>query len=170
MNQIIILWKNIEKWMRKNAPFLVTTLNPGATPIQIKDFEQRILSGGGLSISEALSLLELKDSVVLDRLFSAANRIREKFRGKRVDLCSLTNAKSGDCSQDCSFCAQSSHSNTTTNTYPLSSAEEMLASAARAYKNKAHRFCIVTSGCFVDEEEFKEICRAIKLIKQNSTK
>ena len=85
----------------------------------IKDIEERILSGGDLTFQEALSLIEIEEKGQLERLFEAANRIRGKFRGNRVDLCSITNAKSGNCSQDCSFCAQSAHSKTEVNTYPL---------------------------------------------------
>ncbi|MFC1709047.1 biotin synthase BioB [Candidatus Omnitrophota bacterium] len=134
---------------------------------RIKAIEERILSGGELSFDEALSLLEIKDKDQLERLFIAANRIREKFRGKRVDLCSITNAKSGNCSQDCFYCAQSAHNKTEANVSPLASAEEMLECARAAFLNKAHRFCIVTSGCLVEEGELKEVCRAIRLIKKN---
>ena len=131
----------------------------------IRKIEERILQSGELSFREALSLIEIEDKKELERLFVAANRIREKFRGRRVDLCSLVNAKSGNCSQDCAFCAQSAHSSTTVSTYPLISAEEILSRATQAYFNKAHRFCIVTSGCFVEEDEFREIFKAIRLIK-----
>lgn len=131
----------------------------------IRKVEERILQGGDLSFEEALILVEIEDKKELESLFIAANRIREKFRGRKVDLCSITNAKSGNCSQDCSFCAQSAHSNTKVNVYPLISAEEILSRASQASLNKAHRFCIVTSGCFVEEDEFKEICKAIGLIK-----
>jgi len=135
--------------------------------MDIKDIEQKILAGGDLSFDEALSLIEIKEENELQTLFTAANNIREKFRGKRVDLCSITNAKSGDCSQDCSFCAQSAHNKSEANTYPLTTSLEILDQAKEAFRNKAHRFCIVTSGCLVEENEFQEICKAVRLIKNN---
>ncbi|MBL7198077.1 MAG: biotin synthase BioB [Candidatus Omnitrophica bacterium] len=133
----------------------------------INDIKKRILQGGDLTFDEAMSLIEIKDCDNLEALFMAANKIREKFRGNRVDLCSITNAKSGNCSQDCAFCAQSAHSKTEVNIYPLISAEEIVERAKEACLNKSHRFCIVTSGCFVEEREFQEICKAIRLIKEN---
>lgn len=133
----------------------------------IKDIEQRILSGGDISFNEALSLIEIEDQEQLQGLLTAANNIREKFRGKKVDLCSITNAKSGDCSQDCSFCAQSVHNKSEVNAYPLTTSQEILNQAKQAFRNKAHRFCIVTSGCFVEKGEFLEICKVIRLIKKN---
>jgi biotin synthase len=133
----------------------------------IKEIEQKILSGGEISFEEAVSLSGMADKKEIERLFAAANKIKERFRGRRVDLCSITNAKSGNCSQDCSFCAQSAHSKTEVSIYPLIPAEEMLSRAKQVFLNKAHRFCIVTSGCFVGEDDFKEICKAIRSIKNN---
>ncbi|MFH1622321.1 MAG: biotin synthase BioB [Candidatus Omnitrophota bacterium] len=130
------------------------------------DIEKRILSGRELTFAEAISLIEVNEESQLQKLFSVANKVREKFRGKRVDLCSIANAKSGDCSQDCAFCAQSAHSKTEVNTYSLISVEEIVNRAREAFNNKAHRFCIVTSGCFVEKKEFEEICRAIRSIKE----
>jgi len=134
---------------------------------KIKDIEAKILSGRDLSFDEADSLIKINEACDLQALFETANRVREKFRGDRVDLCSITNAKSGNCSQDCAFCAQSSHHNTKANTYPFVSVEEILERAKHAFDSKAHRFCIVTSGCFVDEKELQEICRVVTLIKKN---
>ena len=134
---------------------------------RIKNIQEEILEGKDITFNQALSLIEIKEREDLQSLFKAANRIREKFRGDRIDLCSIANAKSGNCSQDCAFCAQSSHHNTKGNTYPFVSVEEILGRAKHAFNSKAHRFCIVTSGCFVDEKELQEICRAVTLIKKN---
>lgn len=133
----------------------------------IKAIEERILAGGELSFDEAITLLKINEKEQLEGLFSAANKVKERFRGKRVDLCSITNAKSGNCSQDCSYCAQSAHNKTEVDVFSLAKAEDMLERAREAFNSRAHRFCIVTSGCFVEEDEFKEICRAIRLIKEN---
>ena len=98
-------------------------------------------------------------------LFTFANRIRAKFRGKKIDLCSIVNAKSGSCPEDCSFCAQSAYSKTDTSTYPLLKKEEILNAAVSARDNMARRFCIVTSGKKVSDRELDEICNIISGIK-----
>jgi biotin synthase len=134
---------------------------------KIDDIQNKVLSGKEINFEEAISLIELKERGDLQNLFIAANSVREKFRGRLVDLCSLTNAKSGNCSQDCAFCAQSSHNNTGVKVYPFISNDEILRQAKEAFLNKAHRFCIVTSGCSLDENEFSQVCQAIRLIKQN---
>jgi biotin synthase len=127
--------------------------------------EKKLLQGQDISFEQALCLAKITKYQDLLKLFMAADKVKEKFRSNRVDLCALTNAKSGACSEDCAFCAQSSHSNTEVKTYPLIHTEEILSQAEKAVANKTHRFCIVTSGCSVNEEELKEICTAIRLIK-----
>ncbi|MEK6527998.1 MAG: hypothetical protein AABZ36_03840, partial [Nitrospirota bacterium] len=66
----------------------------------------------------ALSLSELQGREVFE-LFALANSVRMNFRGNRVDLCSIINAKSGACPEDCSFCAQSANSRANIEVYSL---------------------------------------------------
>lgn len=132
---------------------------------KIKELEERILAQGVLSFDEAMYLTKIKGFNDLLFLFNAANKIREKFRPDRIDLCSITNAKSGDCLEDCAFCAQSSHHKTGVHIYPLIAVDEILKRAQQAFNNGAHRFCIVTSGCNVEGQEFDSICKAVKSVK-----
>ncbi|MDD5292121.1 MAG: biotin synthase BioB [Candidatus Omnitrophica bacterium] len=136
------------------------------TQITIQKIQDKALKGQKLTFEEALSLTGITDYEDLFKLFTAADEVREKFRSDRVDLCALTNAKSGSCPENCSFCAQSSHSSTQVKTYPLINVEEILKHADKAVASKTHRFCIVTSGCSVNDEELKEICAAIRRIKE----
>jgi biotin synthase len=99
-------------------------------------------------------------------LFALSNRIRDKFHGNKVDLCSIVNAKSGACPEDCSFCAQSAHSNTNTEVYSLLSKEEILKSAIFARKSGVKRFCIVTSGKKLSPDEIANICTVITEIRK----
>jgi biotin synthase len=100
-------------------------------------------------------------------LFAAACRIREKFRGVVVDVCSIVNAKSGACSEDCAYCAQSVHHETGAPVYPLISLEEMSEAAESAKNNGAKRFCIVTSGRGIDtDEDLETIARGIKRVRE----
>ncbi|MDD5355510.1 MAG: biotin synthase BioB, partial [Candidatus Omnitrophica bacterium] len=78
------------------------------TQITIQKIQDKALKGQKLTFEEALSLTGITDYEDLFKLFTAADEVREKFRSDRVDLCALTNAKSGSCPENCSFCAQSS--------------------------------------------------------------
>lgn len=127
----------------------------------------KILSGNNISYKEA-ERLYLNKNVPLFDLLWVANRIRESFRKNRVELCSVVNAKSGICSEDCKFCAQSSHYKTGIKSYPLLSGEEILKAAVNAKNNKATCFGIVTSGKGInDKKEISTICKAIGKIKKN---
>ncbi len=97
------------------------------------------------SPEEALILYETPLENFLD-LLSAAHRIKLRYKGKKVNLCSIVNAKSGRCAEDCKFCAQSSHYPTDISIYPLLAEEEIAASAQAAHQAGAREFSIVTSG------------------------
>jgi biotin synthase len=68
----------------------------------------RVLAGGMITRDEALRLMNLESSADIYDLMSWANRIRERFKGNKIHLCSIVNAKAGACSENCSFCSQSS--------------------------------------------------------------
>jgi len=79
-------------------------------------------------------------------LMSRALATKLARRGRSLSLCSIINAKSGQCSEDCRFCTQSVHFKTDTPVYPLKTAEEIVAAARQAQKDGATHFSIVTSG------------------------
>ncbi len=100
-------------------------------------------------------------------VFSYASEIREHFKGKKVDLCSIVNAKSGICPENCRFCAQSAHYHTDAPVYPLMRAGEIIDRARAARDWGAHFFSIVTSGTSVaSDKEWQEIYEAIEGINQ----
>jgi len=98
------------------------------------------------------------------KLADQANQVRDKYSGERLDLCTIMNAKSGHCAQDCKFCAQSARHRTGLDTYPLKSKEEIFRAALAAKKNGAQRFGIVTSGDSLSEKDFKTVLSAVKEI------
>jgi len=102
----------------------------------------------------------------LAQLISLANKERRAFVGDTIELCSIINAKSGLCSQDCKFCAQSRLHKTHIETYALKGAREILRAARRARDIGAKRFGIVTSGNTLSREELKRICQAASEIKK----
>lgn len=95
-------------------------------------------------------------------LMAAADQIRETFKGKKISLCGIVNAKSGLCTEDCSFCPQSAHYATTAPEYPLMKKENIIEAARQARMAGAHMFAIVTSGTRVNNEsEWNEIYESI---------
>jgi len=113
-----------------------------------------------MDIKEIRALLDLP----LLELVSIANKVRSEHAGVKIELCSIMNAKSGLCAEDCKFCAQSSRHKTGIATYPLKSKEEMLEMAKRAKEIGAHRFDIVTSGDKLSKKELQLIADAIAQI------
>ena len=80
-----------------------------------------------------------------------------KYVKDEVEFCSLVNARSGKCSQNCKYCAQSSHYRTDIEEYPLITNEEVIKAALEAKDNGVIRFAVVTSGKSPDEENFDKV-------------
>ncbi len=110
------------------------------------------------------SLLELP----FEELISRANRIRKDFAGDKLELCSILNAKSGLCREDCKFCAQSARHTAKISIYPLKQKDEILKAAADAEKIGAEKFGIVTSGNRLTTKEIDTLSRAISEIKNKT--
>lgn len=91
-------------------------------------------------------------------------KISSKYIKNNVEFCSLINARSGKCSQNCKYCAQSSHYRTNIESYPLVAIEEVRQAALDAKSNKVSRFAIVTSGKTPDESDFDKMIEMIKEI------
>jgi biotin synthase len=91
----------------------------------------------------------------------AASLVRTQFRGNRVKTCSIVNAKSGACSEDCKYCAQSAHHTTATAVYPLMETEAILQRVGQE-EGHSQRFGIVTSGRGLNAEDLGGVCRAVE--------
>jgi len=107
-----------------------------------KEIEEKVLKGYQVTKEDALKLFYQIEA----ELYACANSIREKFTGNKVDLCSIINGKSGRCSENCSYCAQSKHYHTGVLEYPLVSYEEVFEKAKQDEQDGIDRFSIVTSG------------------------
>ena len=112
---------------------------------------------------EALELVNLKGNELLN-LFSVANEIRNKYCGDILETCTITNAKSGKCSENCKFCAQSSWYNTNIKSYPLKNKDILKKEFELSQKNGNARFGIVASGKKMElgTDEFNTILEFIK--------
>ncbi len=93
-------------------------------------------------------------------------KISSKYVKKEIEFCSLINARSGKCSQNCKYCAQSSHYSTNIKSYPLVEIEEIRKAALDAKSRKTSRFAIVTSGKTPDESDFDKILEMIKEVNK----
>ncbi len=132
----------------------------------IDSLKQKALGGKSVSAEEALELF-IEGTGALYRMLAAASEIREHFKGKQIILCGITNAKSGRCSEDCKFCAQSSHYPTDAPSYPLKSSKTIIAEAMQAQKDGAEFFSIVTSGKQIKaKKEWADIFKAIEGIRK----
>ena len=106
---------------------------------KIHELQKKAKSGKVLSFDEAVWLIDRPDYETFELIF-AANEIKNHYKGNKVKLCSIVNARSGKCSENCMFCAQSAHHKTKVDVYPLISSGEMYKSAEAAYKTGATCF------------------------------
>jgi biotin synthase len=131
----------------------------------IQNTSDKVIAGGALAPNDALRLSAAAGSD-LYLLFAEASRIREHFKGSSASLCSIINAKSGRCPENCAFCAQSSAHTTNTPVYPLVDEEEIVRCARSAERNGARCYGIITSGTGIQPgAELETICRAVRRIK-----
>jgi biotin synthase len=129
-----------------------------------KGVRAQAMSGEGIGAEDALAVLSLPDAA-LWRLLDVTEAVRRQFRGDGVRLCSIVNAKSGLCPEDCSFCAQSSRSAAKIPKHPLLDGEEIFLAAAAAKERGAREFSIVASGLSMrSREELVRVGDAVERI------
>ncbi|QIB27737.1 biotin synthase BioB [Caloranaerobacter azorensis] len=137
----------------------------------ISKIAERILNGGQIYYYEAVEIINIdeKDIETLDVLFKGANSIREKFAGRKVDLCTIMNVKSGRCSEDCKFCAQSIYYNTGIMEYGLLDYDAILKRAKEMEHVGAHRFSLVTSGKGIKGKDFENILDIYRRLSKDTS-
>lgn len=130
----------------------------------IQEIKKRVLQGEQIGKKEALQLYEQP----LEELCGAADVIRQKFCKNRFDLCTIINGKSGRCSENCKYCAQSACYQTEIEEYPLLGTEQITEQAKYNEKQGALRYSIVTSGKALNDAEIEQICHSIRNIRQET--
>lgn len=130
----------------------------------IQTIKDRILSGGEITYQEAVSLIHEPE----EALYEAAHEITHHFLNDKFDMCSIINAKSGRCSEDCKWCAQSAHFKTDADVYALKSEDECLEHALYNEKQGIGRFSLVTSGRRISKKEMPAICKIYRHLRDNS--
>lgn len=130
---------------------------------------KKVLDGHCLTCEEAMELTTIQTSEI-PLLLGVANTVRETFTGSYIDTCQILNARSGNCSENCKFCAQSAHHPTEIETYPLMEEKDILFAAQKAEAALAYRFCVITSGCGMEgDRDFEKITAAIERIGRETT-
>ena len=123
------------------------------------------MGGEGIGEADALAVLSLPQRD-LWRLLDVTEDVRRSFKGDGVRLCSIVNAKSGLCSEDCSFCSQSRISTADVRKYPLIEEEEMVLAARDAKSRGAREFSIVSSGFAMrSRAELEKVGNAVERIR-----
>lgn len=130
----------------------------------INKIKDKIISGEKITYNEALLLIDAP----LKELLKAADEIRKHFCSNIFDVCSIINAKSGKCSENCKFCAQSAHYQTNINEYPLLDKDTIVKNALYMAEKGVLRFSIVTSGKALTDKDVEILAETIKEIKSKS--
>ncbi len=119
-----------------------------------------------LPYEDACAFAEPGDNVI--DLLMHANQIRDQYKGDRVFTCSIINAKSGRCSEDCAFCAQSAHHQTGVNVYPLLNVTDMVETALHMQDAGATKYSIVTSGFMLTDNELDIVLDTTEKIRKET--
>lgn len=132
--------------------------------LNLQTITERVIAGEKINRQEAEFLYNYPN---LDALCQAADKICRHFQPKKVDSCSIINARSGKCSEDCKWCSQSVHYSTACDSYERIDEQEAL-NAARANKEAGiQRFSLVTSGRALTDSQLEYFCNLIeKIIKE----
>lgn len=120
-----------------------------------------LADGVGITVDEAVAL---NDRYSADELADAADKVRRRWHTDEIDTCSIVNARSGRCSEDCKWCAQSRHYHTGVNEYEIISEEKALEAARMNTRHGIRRFSLVTSGRKVAPADIDSFCRIYRTI------
>jgi biotin synthase len=121
-----------------------------------------------LTKEEALEVLNLPDDK-LDKLIETAYALRLKYKGKKVSIQLLTNVRSGNCSQNCAYCAQSCESHAAIEKYKRVSDEKLYGDNDLVDEKHLARHCIGLSGISFTDAEIEDLADRIRKMKKNDT-
>src|SRR4249920_3272688 len=117
---------------------------------------------------EALQLGELEGHTAIEALVERAWQARQEHFGDSTDMCSLVNAKSGGCAEDCGFCAQSRFAEAETPLHAMMEPDQILEHARAAEAAGAHRFCMVTQGQGLSKRDFEKVLEGARLVAEHT--
>jgi biotin synthase len=121
-----------------------------------------------IGFDEALALGELTGHDEIGALVERAWEVRTERFGDSTDMCSLVNAKSGGCAEDCGFCAQSRYAEADTPMHAMMEPDQILEHARAAEAAGAHRFCMVTQGQGLSKRDFEKVLEGARLVSEHT--
>jgi len=121
-----------------------------------------------ITSEQALSLGEIEDHERIEALIRRAWKVRVERFADSTDMCSLVNAKSGGCAEDCGFCAQSRFAEAETPMHAMMEPEQILEHARAAEAAGAHRFCMVTQGQGLSKRDFAKYLQGVRLVSEHT--
>ncbi len=131
----------------------------------IKECQEKVFSGEGISSEDVIELFDIPDKHLKD-LAACANEITRDFNGKKVDVEQLNNIKKNACSEDCTFCGQSAFFDTGIETYQLPPPEEVVIKAQKAKDDGAESYCLVAAWREPSAKDFELVCKIISQINE----
>ncbi len=134
-----------------------------AKEYSIEKLAQWVMLGGSVTVDEAHWIME---SAPEDELYEMAHRVTQGCAPRKFDMCSIINARSGLCSEDCAWCAQSAHHSTEVEKYLFVGKERCLAEARYNEEQGVNRFSVVTSGRSCTGSELKMVCEAVRYMNE----
>jgi len=134
--------------------------------VNLNELAHEIVNGKRLSRNDDLSFFA---ECNLEKLCQGADFIRKELCGDHVDLCSIINGRSGKCSENCKFCAQSAFNHTNCEVYDFLDQDKIVAEAKSNQAEGVHRFSIVTAGKALTGEEFEKAISAYKRMNKELT-
>jgi biotin synthase len=124
--------------------------------------------GSLITREEALQLGEIEDHAQIEALIERAWEARVERFADSTDMCSLVNAKSGGCAEDCGFCAQSRFADAETPMHAMMEPGQILEHARAAEAAGAHRFCMVTQGQGLSKRDFEKYLEGVRVVTEHT--
>jgi biotin synthase len=121
-----------------------------------------------ITFEEAMELAAISTPEEITSLVERAWQVRTERFGDATDMCSLVNAKSGGCAEDCGFCAQSRYAEADTPMHAMMEPDQILEHAKAAEAAGAHRFCMVTQGQGLSRRDFESVLEGARLVADNT--
>ena len=122
----------------------------------------KALENQALNREEYNFIMDYED---LDDLIEKTYKVRKKFRGNKVGVQILTNGKSGNCSENCAYCAQSCVSKANIEKYSLVDFDKLLSDGKIGYEKGVARHCVGFSGIKFRDEDIDKLCNYFKKLK-----
>lgn len=134
----------------------------------ITDLADSIINGKRISKADTDVFLNIETQSDIEHLQKESRRIFDHFHTTEAELCSIVNAKSGACSEDCAYCGQSVHYNCDAPSYGLMHSEYILREAMKMQEAGAKRFSLVTSGTGLKYEDLPAVCELVRTVKEKT--